>query len=50
MLEAVKQAGGNPVGIVLWDAMPPTFPTPEQIARAPRPLYTAQMRALTGSR
>jgi tyrosine-protein kinase Etk/Wzc len=50
MLEAVKQAGGNPVGIVLWDSVPPTFPTPEQIARAPRPLYTAEMRALTGAR
>jgi tyrosine-protein kinase Etk/Wzc len=50
MLEAVKQAGGNPVGIVVWDSVPPTFPTPEQIARAPRPLYTAEMRALTGAR
>jgi len=50
MLEAVKHAGGNPVGIVLWDAIPPSFPTPEQIARAPRPLYTAEMRALTGAR
>ena len=50
MIEAVRHAGGNPVGIVLWDAIPPSFPTPEQIARAPRPLYTAEMRALTGTR
>jgi tyrosine-protein kinase Etk/Wzc len=50
MLEAVRHAGGNPVGVVVWDSVPPSFPTPEQIARAPRPLYTAEMRALTGAR
>lgn len=50
MLEAVKHAGGNALGIVLWDAELPAFPTPEQIARAPRPLYTSEMRALTSAR
>jgi Mrp family chromosome partitioning ATPase len=49
-LDAVRTAGGNALGIVLWDAMPPALPTPERIARSPRPVRTAEMRALTGTR
>jgi Mrp family chromosome partitioning ATPase len=49
-LDAVRTTGGNALGIVLWDAPPPSLPTPERIARAPRPVRTAEMRALTGAR
>lgn len=49
-IDAVRAAGGNPLGVMLWDAEPPAFPTPEQIARAPRPLHTTEMRALTSTR
>jgi Mrp family chromosome partitioning ATPase len=35
-LDRLRAAGGNPVGIVLWDAIPPALPTPESIAGAPR--------------
>jgi Mrp family chromosome partitioning ATPase len=48
-LEAVRTTGGNALGIVLWDAPPPSLPTPERIARSPRPVRTAEMRALTGA-
>ncbi|MDB4877303.1 MAG: hypothetical protein JWM41_3749 [Gemmatimonadetes bacterium] len=48
-LEAVRVAGGNPLGIVLWDAAPPALPSPDRIARSPRPVHTAEMRALTGA-
>jgi len=46
-LDAVRGAGGNPLGVVLWDAAAPTLPTPERLASAPRPLHTAEMKALT---
>ena len=46
-LEAVRAAGGNPLGIVLWDAPPPVLPTPERLASSPRPLQTTEMKALT---
>jgi Mrp family chromosome partitioning ATPase len=46
-IEAVRRGGGVPSGIVLWDAVPPALPTPERIARAPRPLLTAEMKTLT---
>jgi Mrp family chromosome partitioning ATPase len=46
-IEAVRSAGGNPLGVMLWDAEPPAFPTPEQLARAPHPVRTTEMRALT---
>ena len=49
-LEGIRQAGGNPLGIVLWDAPPPALPTPERLATAPRPLRTAEMKALTTAR
>ena len=49
-LDGIRAAGGNPLGVVLWDSVPPSLPTPERIARAPRPLHTTEMRALTSGR
>jgi Mrp family chromosome partitioning ATPase len=49
-LDGIRAAGGNPVGIVLWDAPAPAHPTPERIARARRPLNTPEMQQLTPSR
>jgi len=49
-MDAVRRGGGTPAGIVLWDAVPPVLPTPEHIARAPRPLQTAEMKTLTAKR
>lgn len=49
-LEGVRAAGGNPLGVVLWDSVAPALPTPERLARAPRPLHTTEMRALTSGR
>ena len=46
-IDGVRAAGGNPLGIVLWDAVPPALPSPEHVAGAPRPLRTAEMKALT---
>jgi len=49
-LDKIRQSGGNPVGVVLWDAVAPALPTTERIAAAPRPLRTAEMKALTTAR
>ena len=49
-LDGVRAAGGSPLGIVLWDALPPALPTPERLATAPRPLRTAEMKAITSPR
>lgn len=49
-LDLVRGAGGNPLGIVLWDAASPALPTPERLASAPRPLRTAEMKAITTAR
>jgi Mrp family chromosome partitioning ATPase len=49
-LDTIRAAGGNPLGIVLWDAAPPALPTPERVATAPRPLRTAEMKAITSAR
>jgi Mrp family chromosome partitioning ATPase len=49
-LDTIRSAGGNPLGIVLWDAPPPALPTPERLAGAPRPLRTAEMKAITTAR
>lgn len=48
-IDKIRQTGGKPLGIVLWDAMPPSLPSPERIARSPRPVRTAEMRAMTGT-
>jgi Mrp family chromosome partitioning ATPase len=49
-LDGIRAAGGSPLGLVLWDAVPPALPTPERIATAPRPLRTAEMKAITSAR
>ena len=46
-IDRVRAAGGNPVGLVLWDALAPSLPSPERIARSQRPVRTAEMRAMT---
>ena len=49
-LDRVRAAGGNPVGLVLWDAATPALASPERIAGAPRPLRTQEMQAITSAR
>lgn len=49
-LDGIRQSGGNPLGVVLWDAVAPALPTTERLATAPRPLRTAEMKALTTTR
>jgi hypothetical protein len=49
-LDRIRAAGGNPVGLVLWDAPAPALASPERIASAPRPLRTQEMRAITSRR
>jgi Mrp family chromosome partitioning ATPase len=49
-LQSVRTAGGNPLGVVLWDAPSPSLPNSDKIARSPRPVRTAEMRTLTGAR
>jgi Mrp family chromosome partitioning ATPase len=49
-IDKIRQAGGKPLGIVLWDSIPPSLPSPERIARSSRPVRTAEMRAMTGAR
>ena len=49
-LDRIRESGGTPVGVVLWDAVAPALPTTERIAAAPRPLRTAEMKALTTAR
>jgi Mrp family chromosome partitioning ATPase len=46
----IRAGGGNPVGLVLWDASPPALPSPERIAASPRPLRTQEMQAITSNR
>ena len=49
-IDKIRQSGGKPLGIVLWDSIPPSLPSPERIAQSPRPVRTAEMRAMTGTR
>jgi Mrp family chromosome partitioning ATPase len=49
-LDGIRQAGGHPLGVVLWDAPRPSLPSSDRIAHAPRPLQTAEMRAMTTTR
>lgn len=49
-IHRIRNAGGNPVGLVLWDAQAPALPSPERIAAAPRPLRTQEMQAITSPR
>jgi hypothetical protein len=49
-IEGIRLAGGNPLGIVLWDDAPPVLLTPAELAADPRPLRTAEMEAFVGGR
>jgi Mrp family chromosome partitioning ATPase len=49
-IHRIRTAGGNPVGLVLWDAQAPALPSTERISAAPRPLRTQEMRAITSPR
>jgi Mrp family chromosome partitioning ATPase len=49
-IDGIRSAGGNPLGLVLWDAPSPALPSVERLASAPRPLRTAEMQALTEAR
>jgi Mrp family chromosome partitioning ATPase len=46
-IDGVRAAGGNPLGLVLWDAPAPALPSEGRIARAQRPLHTPVMQELT---
>ena len=46
-LDGVRQGGGTPLGVVLWDGVPPPPLAPERVGLSQRPLQTAEMRALT---
>ena len=46
-LEGVRQGGGTPLGVVLWDGVPPPPLAPERVGVSGRPLQTAEMQALT---
>lgn len=48
-IDRIRSAGGNPLGIILWDAPAPSLPSPDRIARSPRPVRTAEMQAMTTS-
>lgn len=48
-LDSIRAAGGNAVGVVLWDAPPPGLPTPDRVGRTQRPPNTPMVQALTPS-
>jgi hypothetical protein len=48
-IDRIRAAGGNPLGIVLWNATTPALPKADRVARSPRPIRTAEMAALTGT-
>lgn len=47
VIDRIRAAGGNPLGIVLWDSAPPALPKADRVARSPRPIRTQEMAALT---
>jgi hypothetical protein len=46
----IRASGGNPLGVVLWDAPSPLLPSADKLARSQRPIRTAEMQALATSR
>ena len=46
-LEGIRQGGGTPLGVVLWDGPPPPPLASERVKTSARPLLTAEMQALT---
>jgi len=49
-IQSIRLAGGNPLGIVLWDDVDPAPIAPAERAAGVRPQRTAEMEALVGSR
>ena len=49
-IQGIHIAGGNPLGIVLWDDVDPAAIAPAEIEAGVRPPRTAEMEALVGSR
>lgn len=49
-LQGIRLAGGNPLGIVLWDDAEPAPLTPAEIAAGTRHARTAEMEALVAGR
>jgi len=49
-IQGIRLAGGNPLGIVLWDDVDPAPIAPAEIAAGVRPQRRAEMEALVGSR
>jgi len=49
-IQSIRLAGGNPLGIVLWDDIDPTPIAAEEISTGVAPQRTAEMEALVGSR
>jgi Mrp family chromosome partitioning ATPase len=48
-IQSIRLAGGNPLGIVLWDDVEPAPIAPDEMSGIPRQ-RTAEMEALVGSR
>lgn len=49
-IQAIRLAGGNPLGIVLWEDIEPAALATDGIATGVRPPRTAEMEALVGGR
>jgi Mrp family chromosome partitioning ATPase len=49
-IQGIRLAGGNPLGIVLWDDLEPTPLTPAEIAAGVRHARTAEMEAFVAGR
>jgi Mrp family chromosome partitioning ATPase/mRNA-degrading endonuclease toxin of MazEF toxin-antitoxin module len=49
-MQGIRLAGGNPLGIVLWDDFDPAPIAPAEIAAGVPPQRTAEMEALVGGR
>jgi Mrp family chromosome partitioning ATPase len=49
-IQSIRVAGGNPLGVVLWDDVDPVAIVPTEVAAGIQPKRTAEMEALVGSR
>jgi Mrp family chromosome partitioning ATPase len=49
-IQGIRLAGGNPLGVVLWDDIDPAPIAPAEVAEDVRPQPTAEMEALVASR
>ena len=49
-IQNIRLAGGNPLGIVLWDDIDPALIAPAAVEAGVQPQRTAEMEALVGGR